>query len=105
MILIKHTIRNLVANVLGDYINIIGLDPFEVVLLIEINQKIISLLKNRFGERNADIFISRMADEKTLKEISHQYNINCSRVKQIVDKILIKLRWNPEDLINYLNYF
>lgn len=59
------------------------------------NNCIYSVL-SELSERDRKIFTDRwlIEDKKTLKEVGHEHNISCERVRQLEDRILIKIREN-----------
>lgn len=60
------------------------------------NKKLLSLnvllYYKLLGEREASILIRRYSDGLTLAEIGKEYNISATRVKQIIQKALRKLK-------------
>ena len=71
-----------------------GFDP-------EINKQIVKELSGKLSERSLDILKKRHLEGMTLEEIGNEYGISKERVRQIIERALIKIRENSSLIKKY----
>tara|TARA_B100001057_G_C22643067_1_gene869037 strand:+ start:580 stop:894 length:315 start_codon:yes stop_codon:yes gene_type:complete len=68
------------------------------------NQKLRDIRQYEKLERNKDIFLKLLLKEKTIKELANEYELSITRIKQVFDKGLRKMRtYKRTRFFNYTN--
>ena len=58
----------------------------------EIKDKIENIMKKHIGERNTKMVIMKLMEDKKLREIGEEFGVSRERVRQIIEKSMLKIQ-------------